>query len=58
MPLPFFLFSDLYFLIPAVITQIFTPIEELVIPIEIKEAKPEMETHPILYLLYFSNCLN
>ena len=31
---------------PAVITQIFTPIVELVIPIEIptKEAKVEMET--------------
>ena len=42
----FFLFVDWYFLMPAVITQIFTPIVELVIPIEIptKEAKVEMET--------------
>ena len=42
----FFLIVDWYFLMPAVITQIFTPIVELVIPIEIptKEAKVEMET--------------
>ena len=41
----FFLIIDLYCLIPAVITQIFNPIEELVIPIGIptKEAKAEME---------------
>ena len=60
MLLPFFLFSDLYFLIPAVITQVFTPIAELVIPIKTptNEAKVEMKTHPIIYLLYFSNCLN
>ena len=32
MPLPFFLIIDLYFLIPAVITQIFNPTAELVIP--------------------------
>ena len=34
---------------PAVITQIFNPIAELVIPIRIptKEAKAEMETHPV-----------
>ena len=50
----FFLFSlfiiDLYFLIPAVITQIFHPIAELVIPIGIptKEGKEEMETHPVI----------
>ena len=45
MLLPFFLFIDLYFLIPAVITQIYTPIAELVIPIEIptKEAKAEIK---------------
>ena len=37
----FFLIIDLYFLIPAVITQIFNPIAELVIPIGIptKETK-------------------
>ena len=44
----FFFFSliiELYFLIPAVITQTFNPIAELVIPIGIvtKEAKREME---------------
>ena len=44
-----FLFIDLYFLIPAVITHIFDPIVELAIPIgiPIKEAKAEMETHPV-----------
>ena len=31
----FFLITDLYFLIPAVVTQIFNPIAELVIPIGI-----------------------
>ena len=37
----FFLIMDLYFLIPVVITQIFNPIAELVIPIgiPIKETK-------------------
>ena len=46
----FFLITDLYFLIPAVITQIFNPIVELVIPIRIttKKAKAEMETHPVI----------
>ena len=45
-----FLIIDLYFLIPAVITQIFNPVAELVIPIGIptKEAKVEMETHPVI----------
>ena len=40
---------DLYFWIPAVITQLFDPIAEFVIPIGIatKEAKAEMETHPL-----------
>ena len=40
----------LYLSIPAVIAQIFTPIAELVIPIGIltKEAKQEMEAHPII----------
>ena len=42
-----FIFSvnDLYFLIPAVIAQIFNPIEKLVSPIWIpnKEAKAEIE---------------
>ena len=42
----FFLIINLYFLIPAVITQIFNPITNLVIPIGIstKEAKAEMKT--------------
>ena len=48
----FFFFSsiDSYFLIPAVIAQIFNPILELVIPIgiPINEAKAEMETHPLI----------
>ena len=44
-----FLITDLYFLIPAVFAQIFDPIAELVIPIEIpsKEAKAEIEIHPV-----------
>ena len=46
----FFLIIDLYFLIPTVIAQIFNPIEELVIPIGIptREAKAEVETHPVI----------
>ena len=50
MPLLFFLITDLYFLIPMVITQILNPIVELVIPIGIptKEAKVEMEIHPVI----------
>ena len=41
-----FLIIDLYFLIAAVITQIFNPTSELVIPIgtPTKEAKAEMKT--------------
>ena len=50
MLLPLFLIIDLYFLIPAVITQIFNPIVKLAIPIGIltKEAKADMETHPVI----------
>ena len=46
----FFLVIDLYFLIPAAIAQIFHKIAELVIPtgIPTKEAKIEMETHPVI----------
>ena len=42
-----FLISDLYFLIPTVVKQIFNPNTELLIPIEIptKEEKAEKETH-------------
>ena len=45
----FLLIIDLYFLIPAVITQTFNPIAEFVIPIGIptKEVKSEMEMHPV-----------
>ena len=46
----FFLIIDLYFLVPAVITQIFDLIDELVIHTRIptKEAKAEIETHPVI----------
>ena len=41
----FFLIIDLYFLIPAIITQFFNPIPELVIPTRLSkaEAKAEIE---------------
>ena len=54
----FFLIIDLYFLIPAVITQIFYPIAELVIPIGIptKEGKSELETHPVIVEITISEC--
>ena len=44
-----FLIIDLRFLIPAVIAQIFNPTAELAIPAGIltKEAKPEIEIHPV-----------
>ena len=46
----FFLFIDLYFLIPVTMAQILNPIAELVIPIGIlsKEAKAEIEIHPVI----------
>ena len=46
----FFLFIDLYFLISTVITQVFNPIADFIIPIAIptKEAKAKMETHPVI----------
>ena len=46
----FFLIIYKYFLIPAVITQIFNPIVELAIHIGVptKEAKEEMETYPVI----------
>ena len=45
-----FLIIDLYFLIVAVITQIFNPFAKLVIPIGIltKEAEVETETYPVI----------
>ena len=44
-----FLHTELYFLIPVVIAQIFNPIAELVIPIGIpgKDAKEENELHAV-----------
>ena len=44
----FFLIIDLYFLIIAVIAQIFIPTEEFAMPAEIPiiKAKAKMETHP------------
>ena len=45
----FLLIIDLYFVVPAIITQFFNAITELVSPIGIstKEAKAEIETHAI-----------
>ena len=55
----FFLIIDLRFLIPAVITQIFNPGAELVIPIGIptKEVKAEIETHTVTMEIKISKCL-
>ena len=52
-----FLIIDLYFLNPAVITQIFNPIVELVVPIGIqtKEAKAEIKTHPNFFYASYIN---
>ena len=46
----FSLIIDLYVLIPAVIAQIFNPIAELIIPMEIpsKETKSEIEIHSLI----------
>ena len=45
----FFLIINLYFLILATVAQIFNPVAELKIPLEIstKEAKAEMEMHTV-----------
>ena len=55
----FFLIIDLYFFIAAVIAQIFNPIAELIIPIEIptKEAKADMEIHPVIVDPTIRKCL-
>ena len=55
----FFLIIDLYFFIAAVIAQIFNPIAELVIPIEIptKEAKADMKIHPVIVDPTIRKCL-
>ena len=49
---------DLYFLIPAVLTQIFNPITELINPIGIptRESKAEMEMHPATAEIKISKC--
>ena len=54
----FFLIIDLYFLITAIITQIFNSIAEIVFPIGIatKEAKTGMETHPVTLEIRTSKC--
>ena len=55
----FFIIIELYFLIAGVIKQNFTPTAELVIPIgiPIKEAKAEMETHPVIVQPKTRECL-
>ena len=52
----FLLFTGLYFLILAVIIQIFNAISELGTPFKIptKEAKSEMEKHPKVTVQYSS----
>ena len=59
MLLAFFLIIDSYFLIRALITQTFSPIAKLVIPtgIPTKEAKAEMETHPVIVEITIRKCL-
>ena len=54
----FFLIIDLYFLIPAVIAQIFIVAGELVIPTGIpnKETKAEMEILPVTVKAEISKC--
>ena len=54
----FFLIIDLYFLIPAIIAQIFNPIAELAIPIGTtsKEAKAEIEIDPVIAEAKIRNC--
>ena len=54
----FLLIIDFYVLIPAVIAQNFIVISELAIPtgISIKEAKTEIETHPVMVEAKISKC--
>ena len=56
--LNYLLITDLYFLIPAIITKVFNPIAELIIPIRIptKETKAEMVMHPVTVELGVSKC--
>ena len=54
----FFLFINLCFLIPAVITQVINPVAELVIPIgpPTKKANTKMETNPVIAEIKISEC--
>ena len=56
----FFFIIELYFLIPAVIAQIFNPTTEHVMSTEIqtKEANAEIETQPVTVEAKISNCLS
>ena len=56
--LNYLLITDLNFLIPAIITKVFNPIAELIIPIRIptKETKAEMAMHPVTVELGVSKC--
>ena len=56
--LSFLLIIDLYFLIAAVIAQIFNPIAELVIPIgvPIKEVKTGIKIHPVIVEAKIRKC--
>ena len=55
---PFFLIIDLYIVISTAIAEIFNPIAELVIPIEIssKEAKAEIEIHAVIVEAKITKC--
>ena len=55
----FFLINGPYVLIPALIAQTFNPVDKLVISLRMpsKEAKGEIETHPILAEAKLRNCL-
>ena len=54
----FFLVIDLYFLIPVVVAQIFNPIGELAIPVEmpIKEEKAENQIDPVIVETKIRKC--
>ena len=54
----FIVITDLYFLILAVIAQIFNPIAELIIfiGIPIKEAKAEIEIHLVIIEFKITRC--
>ena len=54
----FAFFFFLYFLIPAIIVQIFNPIAKIIIPLAIltQEAKAEIETHPVTAEIKIRKC--